>query len=181
MTIEQAGLHSRGRDRERGNRKGVKLLMHQDRDQQHDASERCERQCNSKVVNQSLEMPFHLHEFRHWVAGFSWSPTEPRCLAEFLWRGFHQDVFSVTRRFDTASASDVGIHNKTTRKNTRPRCAAYIARLRRRGDRMKRRELIARLGGVVAWPLANRGLIHSLAAQAAAINFAASMLPAPHR
>ena len=40
------------------------------------------------------------------------------------------------------------------REGARPYCAANAARPRRRGDRVRRREFIAALGGAAAWPLA---------------------------
>src|SRR5262249_3966411 len=52
---------------------------------------------------------------------------------------------------------EVGTGNQPPdRQDTRPHCAAVATRHRRRGDRVRRRELIALVGGAVAWPLVAR-------------------------
>ena len=48
------------------------------------------------------------------------------------------------------------VHQPKDREGARPRRAAVAARPRRRGDRMRRREFIAGLGGAAAWPFAAR-------------------------
>src|SRR5262249_35807178 len=42
-------------------------------------------------------------------------------------------------------------------QGARPNNSAYASRARRRGDRVRRREFIAGLGGAAAWPLMARG------------------------
>src|SRR5262249_10109950 len=57
---------------------------------------------------------------------------------------------NVTR---TAVLRDANGHQPQDCENARPYRAALITRPRRRGDRVKRREFIAGLGGAAAWPL----------------------------
>src|SRR5215218_5302084 len=45
--------------------------------------------------------------------------------------------------------------------DTRPHDPSHASRPRRRGDRMRRREVIALIGGVAGWPRAGRAQQHS--------------------